>query len=84
MDTSPFCFLPMNLGEIRTDSSATVRWTVAATSLKTGGYIDFCPVGRNANRIPHPLPNINRNSDTKGLRFLCFYDIIKKKGGDGG
>jgi len=22
------------------------------------------------------LPNINRNSDTKGLRFLCFCDII--------
>jgi len=34
---------------IRTHLNATVRWTVAATSSKTGGYIYFCPRGKNAN-----------------------------------
>ena len=29
-------------GRIRTHLNATVRWTVAATSSQTGGYLDFC------------------------------------------
>ena len=39
---------------IRT-SSATPRWGVAATSANTGGYHNFCPKGKNVNRIPHPV-----------------------------
>ena len=27
-------------------------------------------------QIPSPPPNKNRNSDTNGLRFLCFYVIL--------
>ena len=30
-------------GRIRTHPNATCRWHVAATSSKTGGYLNFCP-----------------------------------------
>ena len=45
-------------GAIRTHLNATCRWHVAATSSKTGGYNNFCPPGKNANRIHHPPPKI--------------------------
>ena len=35
----------------RTHSSGTARWAVPATSSKTGGYYNFCPWGKNANRV---------------------------------
>ena len=41
----------------RTHLNATCRWLVAATSSKTGGYIYFCPMGKNASRIPQYLPS---------------------------
>ena len=31
------------------DSIAICRWHIAATSSKTGGYFNFCPLGRNVN-----------------------------------
>jgi len=40
---------------------ASVRWTLAATSSKTGGYNNFCPSsrkGKNANRVRPPAPKI--------------------------
>ena len=43
--------------KIRTHLNATVRWTVAAASSKTGGFLSFSLSlrGKNANRIPHPI-----------------------------
>jgi len=59
---------PASIGcKIRTHSSATVRWTVAATSSKTGGYLNFCPHGKNANRIHHPPPEKNPHLSTTSV-----------------
>ena len=40
----------------RTHSSGTVRWTVPVTSSKTGGYNNFLPLGKNANRVLSSAP----------------------------
>ena len=37
----------------RTHLNASVRWTLAATSANTGGYLYFLPSAENANRVRH-------------------------------
>ena len=68
----PFILCP------RRDSNnpiAICRWHIAATSSKTGGYLNFCPWGRNANESLSST--IHEKSellhDRKCVRIFCLY-----------
>ena len=44
------------------DEIAICRWHIAATSSKTGCYLHFCPMGRNANEsLPVYRQTVDRN-----------------------
>ena len=52
-------------------TNATVRWPVAAASSKTGGYNNFCPMGKNAYRVLYrPLHIKNPNLTSSDF---CIY-----------
>ena len=60
----------------RTHLTATVRWTVADTSSKTGVYNNFCPQGKNAIRVLYRPPYMkNLNYFTIGSAFGFFIYI---------
>ena len=51
------------------DQIAICRWHIAATSANTGGYLHFCPRGRNANES---LPVYRQTADrNRNQTILC-------------